>query len=120
MSTLRKLKKQRMARCFRVRNKIARVNNLPHKAVVIKSNKHIYATLVEIETGKSLFGVSTLNVKESSISNNKDGAMVVGTEFAKLCLSKGISKLAFDRGSYLYHGKVAALANAMREAGIEF
>ncbi len=121
MSFLKKLEKRSQARKFRNRNKIARVNTRAHKVVVFRSSKHIYASLVEVETGRCLFGYSSLNevgAGKDKSCNNKEIAKSVGATFGKVCLSKGISEVAFDRGPYLYPGKVASLAEGIREAGV--
>lgn len=120
MSILKKLKKQRLARKFRTKNRVNRVNRLSHKVTVFRSNKHIYATLVEVKTGASICSYSSLNVQSTDVvGNNKKMSELVGQEFGKLCLQRGIEKIAFDRGSYLYHGKIAALAEGMRQSGLQ-
>lgn len=122
MSLFKRIKKRAEARKFRVRNKVARVSNLTHKVVVFRSNKNLYASLVEFKSGKTVFGFSSLNIcdkkKVGTSCNNKDFAKIIGEGFGKKCLENGVSKVAFDRGGYLYHGKVAALADGIRSVGV--
>lgn len=121
MSFIKRLEKRTQARTFRNRNKIARVNTRAHRIVVFRSSKHIYASLVEVETGKCLFGYSSLNevgAGKDKSCNNKEIAKSVGETFGKVCVSKGIVEAVFDRGSYLYHGKIASLAEGIRSAGV--
>jgi len=121
MSLFKSIKKRAVSRKFRVRNKIARTSNRPYKVVVLRSNKHIYASLVEFATGKTLCGFSSHNLETAGkavSSNNVSVATQVGVGIGKMCLEKGVSQVAFDRGSYLYHGKIAALADGIRSVGI--
>lgn len=90
---------------------------------VFRSSLHIYAQVIDDDAGKTLATISTLSkdVKGTVTEANKtEAAKVVGKAIAKLCKDKGISKVVFDRGGYLYHGRVSALADAAREAGLEF
>ena len=89
---------------------------------VFRSNKHIYAQIVDDSHGRTLVAASTL---ETEAKNEKGGgniaaAKTVGKIVAKRAIDKGIQAVLFDRGGYLYHGRVKALADAAREAGLEF
>ncbi|NVB36807.1 50S ribosomal protein L18 [Pseudenhygromyxa sp. WMMC2535] len=91
---------------------------------VYRSNKHIYAQVIDDDASKALLAVSDL-VKElggelESCESKVDRARIVGRAVAKACLDKGIEKVVFDRNGYLYHGRVSALADAAREAGLQF
>jgi large subunit ribosomal protein L18 len=92
---------------------------------VFKSNKYIYAQLIDDVAGCTIASASTLDaslVKASDLKSksNLDAAKAVGTQVAKKALGKGIDTVVFDRSGYIYHGKVAALADAAREAGLKF
>ncbi len=90
---------------------------------VFRSNNHMYAQIIDDTVGNTLVSASTLqkDVKaELEKTNNVDAAAYLGTVIAKRALEKGISKVVFDRGGFLYHGKIQALADAAREAGLEF
>ncbi len=122
MSLLKRIKQRSTARKFRVRNKLDRVNGKKFKVVVFRSNRHIYASLFDVETSLSVFTYSSLNVcadKKDKSCNSKDVAREVGEAFGKMCLQHGVESLALDRGSYLYHGKVVALADGIRSIGIQ-
>jgi large subunit ribosomal protein L18 len=118
-------------RKLRVRGKIAARNKgLRPKIVVFRSNKSIYAQLVSIE-GKILTSFSTLNMdekkstkKSSAKETNKltglQKATLVGEKFAKLCLASNVKEVVFDKGAYNYNGRVKALADACRSAGLIF
>jgi large subunit ribosomal protein L18 len=88
---------------------------------VYRSLKHIYAQLIDDTVGKTLVAAST-SEKDFSLKAGGSiaGAKVVGTEIAKRAKDKGIEKVAFDRGGYRYHGRVKAVAEAAREAGLKF
>lgn len=107
-------------RKFRVRNNIAKSNksNRP-RIVVSRSNKNIYAQLINVE-GKVLTSFSTLNFDEDKKIKGIEKATLVGKEFATICLKIGIKEVVFDKGAYIYNGRVKALAEACREAGLQF
>ena len=91
--------------------------------VVFRSNNHMYAQIIDDTVGKTLVSASTLDkdVKaELEKTNNVEAATVVGTVVAKKALEKGITTVVYDRGGFVYEGKVKALAEAAREAGLEF
>jgi large subunit ribosomal protein L18 len=108
-------------RKLRVRGKIASRNkSLRPKIVVFRSNKNIYAQLVDV-TGKVLVSFSTLSFEDQdSKTNGLEKAKLVGENFAKLCLQSDIKEVVFDKGEYNYNGRVKALANACRDAGLIF
>ena len=88
---------------------------------VFRSNKHIYAQLIDDVNGVTLASASTLD-KEVNLdsSSNVDAAVKIGELVAKRAVEKGVKTVVFDRGGYLYHGRVKALADAARENGLEF
>ena len=90
---------------------------------MFRSNNHMYAQIIDDTVGKTLVSASTLDkdVKaELEKTNNVEAATVVGTVVAKKALEKGITTVVYDRGGFVYEGKVKALAEAAREAGLEF
>ena len=114
--------KSRQKRHFRVRKNLSGTSQRP-RLNVFRSLNHIYAQIINDETGTTLVSASTMDKEVSATLNyggNISAAQVVGKLVAERALAKGISKVVFDRGGYLYHGHVAALAAAAREAGLEF
>lgn len=106
----------------RVRAKISGTGERP-RLCVFRSLLHIYAQLIDDTTGNTLASASTLDkeIKEQNIKNgNQAGAAAVGQLIAARALDQGITDVVFDRGGYIYHGRVAALAKAAREAGLKF
>ena len=106
----------------RMRNHISGTAERPRLAV-FRSNNHMYAQIIDDTVGNTLVAASTLDkdVKaELEKTNNVDAAAYLGTVVAKKALDKGIQTVVFDRGGFLYEGKVKALADAAREAGLEF
>ena len=92
-------------------------------SAVFRSNNHMYAQIIDDTVGKTLVSASTLDKEvkaECEKTNNVDAAAVVGTVVAKRALEKGITTVVYDRGGFVYEGKVKALAEAAREAGLEF
>ncbi len=88
---------------------------------VFRSGKHIYAQIIDDRAGATLVTASS-NEKESRVGKtwNKDAAQSVGKKIAERALAKGVKQVVFDRGGYIYHGRVKALADAAREGGLEF
>jgi large subunit ribosomal protein L18 len=112
----------RERRKLRIRNKISGSGERP-RLTVFRSSRHIYAQVVDDVQGKTLAAASTLSrdLKGTLEKDDKtDAAKKVGALIAKICLQKSISKVVFDRNGYLYHGRVKALADAAREAGLNF
>ncbi|MCM1047330.1 MAG: 50S ribosomal protein L18 [Clostridiales bacterium] len=114
--------KIRVKKHRRMRNHLSGTAQRPRLAV-FRSNNHMYAQIIDDTVGKTLVAASTLEKgvsAEIEKTNNVDAAAYVGTVIAKRALEKGIKAVVFDRGGYIYHGKVKALAEAAREAGLEF
>lgn len=110
----------RQKRHLRIRQHISGTASLP-RLNVFRSNKNIYAQIIDDETQTTLVSASTID-KELKVENgsNIEAAKQVGALVAKRALEKGIENVVFDRGGYLYHGRVQALADAAREAGLKF
>lgn len=123
MTFEKQLAKQRDRRRFRVRNKVRRSATGRPRLSVFRSNSHIYAQIIDDQQGRTLISASTVEKEiagPGQKAGNKAGAERVGALLAKRAIEKGITQVAFDRGLYKYHGRVAALADAAREAGLEF
>jgi large subunit ribosomal protein L18 len=105
----------------RIRKKISGSGDRP-RVSVFRSSKHIYVQAIDDSKGSTLATVSTLSegVKESLEGNKTDEAKAVGAALAKVLKDKGIEQIIFDRNGYLYHGRVKALAEGAREAGLKF
>ena len=107
---------------MKIRNRFSGTAERPRLAV-FRSNNHVYAQVIDDVAGKTLVSASTLekDIKaELKNTDDTDAATKVGEIVAKRALEKGIKAVVFDRGGYIYHGKVKALADAAREAGLEF
>lgn len=120
--TSRKSKKD--LRHKRVRKKVSGTGTRPRLSV-FKSAKHIYAQVIDDATGTTLAAASTLTPKVKELIGGEaqkkvDQAKAVGKHVAELSLAKEVKEVAFDRGGYPYHGRVKALAEAAREAGLKF
>ena len=106
----------------RLRHHLAGTPQRPRLAV-FRSNNHMYAQIIDDTVGNTLVAASTME-KEIKASlektNNVDAAAAVGTAIAKKALEKGITQVVFDRGGFIYQGKIQALAEAAREAGLKF
>ena len=112
----------RERRKLRIRKKVNGTAERPRLSV-FRSTKHIYAQVIDDTSGKTLAHASTLSkdLRGTLEEDNKvDAAKKVGALIAKICKSKKIDRVVFDRNGYLYHGRVSALAQAAREAGLEF
>ncbi len=112
----------RRKRTRRIRSQIAG-NTQRHRLTVFRSNKNIYAQIIDDIRGITLVQASTMDKDFSTKSDapfNKDVAREVGKRLAARAKEKNIDKVVFDRGPYLYHGKVKALADGARESGLEF
>jgi large subunit ribosomal protein L18 len=106
----------------RLRNRLAGTAERPRLAV-FRSNNHMYAQIIDDTVGKTLVSASTNEPEAKKAlekTNNVEAATVVGTVVAKKALEKGITTVVYDRGGFVYEGKVKALAEAAREAGLEF
>ena len=112
----------RKRRHKRVRQKIGGTTNVPRLSV-FRSLKHIYAQIIDDEAGLTLVSASTLDAdvrSEVAGLGKIEQAKVVGKRLAEKALSKGVERVVFDRGGYVYHGRVKALADASREGGLVF
>ena len=107
---------------LKIRNRFNGTAERPRLAV-FRSNNHVYAQVIDDEAGKTLVSASTLekDIKaELKNTDNVDAAAYIGDVVAKRAIEKGIKTVVFDRAGYIYHGKVAAVAEAARKAGLEF
>jgi large subunit ribosomal protein L18 len=114
--------KAREKKHLRIRKRFSGTAERPRLSV-FRSNKHIYAQLIDDVAGNTLASASTLDKDlRGDLKNTDDveAATAVGKSIAQKALDKGIKTVVFDRGGYIYQGKVAALAEAAREAGLEF
>ena len=112
----------RERRKVRVRRRVRGTDDRPRLSVY-RSGKHIYAQVISDQTGRTLAAASTLSKQlrtELKAGGNCDAAKQVGKAIAARCLDKGISQVIFDRNGFLYHGRIKALADAAREAGLKF
>ena len=114
--------KIRAKKHMKIRNRFSGTAERPRLAV-FRSNNHMYAQIIDDTVGNTLVSASTLEKEikaELEKTNNVDAAAYLGTVIAKRAIEKGISEVVFDRGGFIYQGKIAALADAAREAGLEF
>ncbi len=117
MSKLSK-NQERVRRHARVRRKISGTPECP-RLNVFRSNANIHAQIIDDVNGVTLVSASSVEMKLEN-GGNIEAAKAVGAEIAKRALAKNIKTVVYDRGGYVYHGRVAALAEAAREAGLEF
>ncbi len=106
----------RLKRHKRVRAKVSGTAECP-RLNVFRSNKNIYAQIIDDVTGVTLVSASSLDMENGS---NKEAAFKVGEAIAKKAIDKGIDKVVFDRGGYIYHGRVKELAEGARQGGLKF
>ena len=111
--------KARLKRHMRVRAKISGTPERPRLSVV-RSAKHIYAQIIDDVNGVTLASASSMEKGFEGFGGNKEAAKAVGEAIAKRALAKGIEEVTFDRGGFLYHGRVKELADGAREAGLKF
>jgi large subunit ribosomal protein L18 len=111
--------KQRLLRHRRVRGKISGTEARP-RLNVFRSAKHIYAQIIDDAAGATLCSASTLDKGFSGASGNAEAAKKVGEAVAKKAAGLGITEVVFDRGGFIYHGRVKALAEGARAAGLKF
>jgi len=117
------LKEGFMRRSHRVRHTLKRAANGRARLSVFRSSKHIYAQVIDDNKGETLASASSIektmrgNLKSGG---NKDAAKAVGKLVAERALQKGVKEVVFDRGGYLFHGRIKALADAARESGLKF
>ncbi|MEX0715993.1 MAG: 50S ribosomal protein L18 [Planctomycetaceae bacterium] len=120
MKVKKRLAKQRERRAFRVRNHIRSVRP---RLSVFRSNAHMYAQIIDDSSGRTLASASTLDKDVAGAGGNggnRDAAARVGRLIAERAAERGIKYVVFDRGMYKYHGRVASLAAAAREGGLQF
>jgi large subunit ribosomal protein L18 len=119
----KRLAKTRSRRQFRVRNAVRRAASERPRLSVFRSNNHMYAQVIDDSQGRTIAAASTVEKNlygAGKYAGNKEAAAKVGQLIAQRALEQGIKQVVFDRGEYRFHGRVAALAGAAREAGLEF
>ena len=109
----------RLKRHVRVRGKISGTPERP-RLNVFRSNANIYAQIIDDVNGVTLVSANTLEKEFEGLTGNCEGSKKVGAVLAERAKAKGISEVVFDRGGYIFHGRVAALAEGAREGGLEF
>ena len=109
----------RLHRHVRVRGKISGTAECP-RLNVFRSSKHIYAQIIDDVAGVTLVSASSMDKDFDGYGGNVDAAKAVGAAIAKKALEKNITTVVFDRGGYVYHGRVQALAEGAREGGLKF
>jgi large subunit ribosomal protein L18 len=122
MKISKRIQHQRQVRAWRVRKRVSGTSERP-RLTVFRSNKHIYAQIIDDHRGHSLVSASTVESElcaEGENGGNKAAAIKIGKAIAVRALEKGIKQVAFDRGRYRYHGRIAALADAARDGGLDF
>lgn len=112
-------KAQRAKRHTRVRSKVSGTPERP-RLCVFRSEKHIYAQIIDDVNGNTLVAASSVEKDFEGLGSNKEAARKVGKTVAERAKAKGIDMVVFDRGGYLYHGRVQELAEGAREGGLEF
>ncbi len=118
-----RLAKQSQRRQYRVRNRVIRDAHGRPRLTIFRSNRHMYAQIIDDAAGKTLVAASTVEAEISGpggVGSDAESAGQVGKLIAERAVKLGISRVVFDRGSFRYHGRVAALADAAREAGLDF
>lgn len=122
MITKQDKEKSRARRHRRIRARVSGTSERP-RLNIFRSNKHIYAQVIDDTTGRTLVEASTMDKEFKDLSESGStvaAAEKIGSMVAKRAVEKGVRAVVFDRGGYLYHGRVQALADAAREAGLEF
>ena len=107
-------------RKVRVRKKLKKSSSDKMRLSVFRSAKHIYAQIIDDSSGITVASASTLEDSSSGLGSNVSSASKVGSEIAKKAIAAGVKEVFFDRGSYKYHGRVKALAENARDAGLKF
>jgi large subunit ribosomal protein L18 len=108
-----------LKRAQRVRSRLKKLSNGRPRLSVFRSSKNIYAQIIDDENGVTLVAASSLEGDKKG-GSNKEAAAEVGKRIAERAVEKGVKDVVFDRGGYIYHGRVKALADAAREAGLNF
>lgn len=109
----------RLKRHRRVRAKISGTSECP-RLNVFRSSKHIYAQIIDDVNGVTLAAISSMEKNFEGNGGNKDAARKVGQAIGKMAIEKKIEQVVFDRGGYLYHGRIKELADGARESGLKF
>ena len=118
-----RLAKQHQRREYRVRNRVVRDAHGRPRLSVFRSNRHMYAQIIDDAAGRTLVAASTVDSEiagPGGVGSDAESAGKVGKLIAERAGKLGISQVVFDRGSFRYHGRIAALADAAREAGLDF
>ena len=116
-------KKNSLLRQRRVRDRLKKASKVRYRLSIFRSSKNIYAQIIDDDKGKTLLSSSTLekNIKNKfKNTGNKEAASEIGKILAEKAKEKGIKKVIFDRGRYVYHGRVKAFADGARKAGLDF
>ncbi|MBP5995548.1 MAG: 50S ribosomal protein L18 [Crocinitomicaceae bacterium] len=103
----------------RIRKKVFGTTAIP-RLTVFRSNKQIYAQLVDDISGKTLASAGSLKMEDAQKTNKVNQASIVGKKIAEVAAQAGIEKVVFDRNGYLYHGRIKSLADSAREGGLKF
>ncbi len=120
MANTKEKQRAREKRIRRIRKKIVGTSDQP-RLRVFKSNKHIYAQIIDDSLGKTIVSMSTIDKTFEREETDKTGsAKKVGLLIAEAAKNAGVSKVTFDRGGYIYHGRVKALSEGAREGGLQF
>jgi len=123
MSIRTQLAKRRGRRTHRVRNGVARGANGRPRLSVFRSNRHMYAQIIDDSTGRTLAAASSVDATlagPGGVGGNVDSAAKVGQLIAERAKGAGVTAVVFDRGGRMYHGRIKALADASREGGLQF
>lgn len=111
--------RKRQRRHWHIRKKVSGTSEIP-RMCVYRSLNHIYVQLIDDEAGKTLVSASTVEKGFEGKASNVEGAALVGKKVAEKAIEAGIKKVVFDRAGFKFHGRVKSLADAAREAGLEF
>ena len=123
MKTQKRLTKRKVRRGFRVRNRVRRDAHGRPRLSIFRSNRHIYAQIIDDVEARTLVAASTMESEVAGagkVASSCEMASAVGRLIGQRAKEKGIESVVFDRGSFRYHGRVAALADAAREQGLQF
>jgi len=123
MKTEKRLAKRNVRRRFRVRNRVRRDAHGRMRLSVFRSNRHIYAQVIDDAAGHTVVAASTMEsavAGPGKVAGDREAAAKVGQLIAERAKEKGIAEVVLDRGAFRYHGRVAALADAAREGGLQF
>ncbi|MFN9721138.1 MAG: 50S ribosomal protein L18 [Planctomycetota bacterium] len=123
MSVRSRLAKQQQRRKFRVRNRVVRDAHGKPRLSVFRSNRHMYAQVIDDTAGKTVVSASTVETElagPGGVGSDCEAAAKVGKLIAARAVAAGVSSVVFDRGGFSYHGRIAALADAAREGGLQF